>query len=91
MMRNRKNERFLGKKKAVLPRTAQSTIPFKEAYENGLFLNYDGSYSIIFSFENIDYALFRDEEKKEIYEKYTHFLNSIPPDVQFQEFILIVN
>ncbi len=88
MMRNKKNERFLGNKRAVLPRTAQSTIPFKEAYENGLFLNYDGSYSLIFSFENIDYTLFRDEEKKEIYEKYTHLLNSIPPDVQFQEFIM---
>ena len=46
MMKNKKNERFLGKKKAVLPRTAQSTIPFKEAYENGLFLNYDRSYSL---------------------------------------------
>ena len=77
MMRNRKNERFLGKKKAVLPRTAQSTIPFKEAYENGLFLNYDGSYSIIFSFENIDYALFRDEEKKEIYETRIYFITKI--------------
>ena len=88
MMKNKKNERFLGKKKAVIPRTAQSTIPFKEAYENGLFLNYDGSYSLIFSFENIDYALFRDEEKTDIYEKYTHLINSIPPDVQFQEFIM---
>ena len=33
MMKNKKNERFLGKKKAVLPSTAQSTIPFKDAYE----------------------------------------------------------
>ena len=58
------------------------------AYENGLFLNYDGSYSLIFSFENIDYSLFRDEEKQEIYKKYTHLINSFSPDVNVQEFIM---
>ena len=70
-MNNKQNKRFLGAKKAVIPKTAQKTIPFQEAYENGLFLNYDGSYSLIFSFENIDYSLYRDEEKQEIYKKYT--------------------
>ena len=89
MMKNKKqNKKFLGAKKAVIPKTAQKTIPFQEAYENGLFLNYDGSYSLIFSFENIDYSLFRDEEKQEIYKKYTHLLNSISPDVNVQEFIM---
>ena len=42
-MNNKQNKRFLGAKKAVIPKTAQKTIPFQEAYENGLFLNYDGS------------------------------------------------
>lgn len=88
MMMNKKKKMFLGAKKAVIPKTAQKTIPFQEAYENGLFLNYDGSYSLIFSFENIDYSLFRDEEKQEIYKKYTHLLNSISPDVNIQEFVM---
>ena len=87
-MNNKQNKRFLGAKKAVIPKTAQKTIPFQEAYENGLFLNYDGSYSLIFSFENIDYSLFRDEEKQEIYKKYTHLINSFSPDVNVQEFIM---
>ena len=87
-MNNKQNKRFLGAKKTVIPKTAQKTIPFQEAYENGLFLNYDGSYSLIFSFENIDYSLFRDEEKQEIYKKYTHLINSFSPDVNVQEFIM---
>ena len=86
--KNKIDKKFLGAKKAVIPKTAQKTIPFQEAYENGLFLNYDGSYSLIFSFENIDYSLFRDEEKQEIYKKYTHLINSFSPDVNVQEFIM---
>ena len=85
---NKKNKAFLGTKKAVIPKTAQKTIPFQEAYENGLFLNYDGSYSLIFSFENIDYSLFRDEEKQEVYKKYTQLMNSFSPDVNVQEFVM---
>ena len=87
-MNNKQNKRFLGAKKAVIPKTAQKTIPFQEAYENGLFLNYDGSYSLIFSFENIDYSLYRDEEKQEIYKKYTQLINTIPTDIHFQEFLM---
>ena len=62
--KNKINKKFLGAKTVDVPKTAQKTIPFQEAYENGLFLNYDGSYSLIFSFENIDYSLYRDEEKQ---------------------------
>ena len=88
MKKNKSINNFLGAKKAVIPKNAQKTIPFKEAYENGLFLTYDGRYSLIFAFENIDYVFFRDEEKKDSYEKYTRFINSIPSDIQFQEFIM---
>lgn len=86
--KNKANEKFLGKQTTAIPKTAQKTIPFVEAYENGLFLNYDGSYSLIFSFENIDYSLFRDEEKQEVYKKYTQIMNSIPTDIKLQEFIM---
>ena len=86
--KNKINKKFLGAKTVDVPKTAQKTIPFQEAYENGLFLNYDGSYSLIFSFENIDYSLFRDEEKQEIYKKYTQLINTIPTDIHFQEFLM---
>lgn len=86
--KNKINKKFLGAKTVSIPNTAQKTIPFQEAYENGLFLNYDGSYSLIFSFENIDYSLYRDEEKQEIYKKYTQLINTIPTDIHFQEFLM---
>ena len=86
--KNKINKKFLGAKTVDVPKTAQKTIPFQEAYENGLFLNYDGSYSLIFSFENIDYSLYRDEEKQEVYKKYTQLMNSIPTDIKLQEFIM---
>ena len=86
--KNKINKKFLGAKTVDVPKTAQKTIPFQEAYENGLFLNYDGSYSLIFSFQNIDYSLFRDEEKQEIYKKYTQLINTIPTDIHFQEFLM---
>ena len=86
--KNKINKKFLGAKTVDVPKTAQKTIPFQESYENGLFLNYDGSYSLIFSFENIDYSLYRDEEKQEIYKKYTQLINTIPTDIHFQEFLM---
>ena len=46
--KNKINKKFLGAKTVDVPKTAQKTIPFQEAYENGLFLNYDGSYSLIY-------------------------------------------
>ncbi len=37
--KNKINKKFLGAKTVDVPKTAQKTIPFQEAYENGLFLN----------------------------------------------------
>ena len=86
--------KLFGKKKAPyrktteLPKTAQDTIPFIEAYDNGLFLVDEDKYTLIFGFENIDYSLIRDNEQVEIYNKYIRLLNSLPPDVEYQEFIM---
>ena len=82
--------KLFGKKKSPyrktveLPKTAQDTIPF----DNGLFLVDEDKYTLIFGFENIDYSLIRDNEQLEIYNKYIRLLNSLPPDVEYQEFIM---
>ena len=76
------------RKTVELPKTAQDSIPFIEAYDNGLFLVAENKYTLIFAFENIDYALIRDSEQTEVYEKYIALLNSLPPDVEYQEFIM---
>lgn len=76
------------KKTTELPKTAQDTIPFIEAYDNGLFLVDENKYTIIFAYEDIDYILIRDNEQKDVYHKYIKLLNSLPTHVQYQEFIM---
>ena len=76
------------KKTTELPKTAQDTIPFIEAYDNGLFLVDENKYTIIFAYEDIDYILIRDSEQEDVYQKYIKLLNSLPTHVQYQEFIM---
>lgn len=81
-----KKSRF--KPTVQLPKTAQDTIPFIEAYDNGLFLVDENKYTLIFAFENIDYLLIRDSEQLETYNRYMKLLNALPSDIQYQEFIM---
>ena len=78
-------------KTMTIPKTAQDTIPFVEAYDNGLFLVDEDTYTLIFAFENIDYSLLRDEEQYDCYEKYQKLLNALPTDISYQEFIMNSN
>lgn len=87
MVDERKKEQKGFSKKKKKARTAQDTIPFDEVYENGLF-RMDETFSILFMYDNIDYKVMRDDEKTAFYEKYMHFLNTLPQDVQYQELIL---
>lgn len=84
-----KNPAFLKDSKVLKnPKTAQNTIPFIEAYENGLFLVGEDRYTLIFSFENLDYTLLRETEQMQTYESYQKLLNALPTDIQYQEFIM---
>lgn len=76
------------KKVTTLPKTAQDTIPFIEAYDNGLFLVDENKYTLIFGFGNIDYTLIRDSEQEDVYNKYMKLLNSLPSEIEYQEFIM---
>lgn len=76
------------KKTKTKARSAQDTMPFDECYENGIFRNAQ-TFSILFCYENVDYKVMREKEKDMFYEKYMHFLNTIPQEIQYQE--LIVN
>lgn len=81
-------EQIFGKSLISVPKTAQETIPFIDAYENGLFRVSENTYTLIFSYKNIDYALLRETEQKEKYQNYINLLNSLPTDVQYQEFTM---
>ena len=87
MVDERKKESKGYSKRKSKARTAQDTIPFDEIYENGMF-RCGETFSILLMFENIDYKVLRENEKDMFYEKYMHFLNTLPSDVQYQELIL---
>lgn len=87
MVDEKKKEVNEYKKSKTKARSAQDTIPFDEVYENGLFRNGE-TFSILFTFENIDYKVMRDKEKDNFYDKYMHFLNTLPQEIQYQELIL---
>lgn len=78
-------------KKLNIPKTAQDTIPFIEAYDNNLFLVDEDTYTLIFEFENIDYTLLRDDEKDSKITSYQRLLNGLPTGVKYQEFIINVS
>ena len=71
-----------------IPKSAQDTIPFWEVYENGLFLVGEDRYTLIFSFDNLDYSLLRESEQMDIYNGYQKLLNALPTDITYQEFIM---
>ena len=83
--------KLFGKKKSPyrktveLPKTAQDTIPFIEAYDNGLFLVDEDKFTLIFGFENIDYSLIRDNEQLE----YQEFIMNTEIDTAMLERALI--
>ena len=83
--RKKKNTGYSKKKSKA--KTAQDTIPFDEIYENGLFRS-EETFTIIFQLENLDYKVMRENEKDSFYEKYMHFLNTLPQDVQYQELVM---
>ncbi|MDR0828516.1 MAG: hypothetical protein LBN95_00175, partial [Prevotellaceae bacterium] len=76
------------KKINARPKSAQDTIPFLECYDNGLFLAAPDTYTLVFAFENLDYALYRDSEQEEVHKNYIKMLNALPLDVTYQEFLM---
>ncbi|MBR3043981.1 MAG: DUF87 domain-containing protein [Oscillospiraceae bacterium] len=75
-------------KKVTVPQTAQDTIPFIEAYDNGIFLVDENVYTLVFAFENLDYTLLREEEQLALYRDYQKLMNALPVDIDYQEFIM---
>lgn len=62
-----------------LARTAQDTIPWIEAYTNGVFQTEPGRFTKTYLFDDISFKTKSEEEEYEIYENYMRFLNSVRP------------
>lgn len=79
---------FLNIKSTKIPKSSQDTLAFIEAYENGIFRTAENTYSLIFKIDNIDYRLLRDPEQNNIYRFYQQYLNALPSEVCYQEFLM---
>lgn len=84
VQKNAQAEGFAQSKK--IPKSAQETIPFDEVYDNGIYRK-GNTFSIIFEWQNINYRNKQERDKDITYKKYIHFLASLPPNVNYQEFI----
>lgn len=75
-------------KRVKIPKTAQKTIPYNELYENGLIRVEHDLFALVFSFTNINYMLSREDEQEQKFRLYCDVLNSISPDIHYQELII---
>ena len=71
------------KAKTLIPKTAQATLPYKTAYEDGLFEVEDGVYSKTFVLRNINFKIADELEQEQTFCKWGEFLNYFADDVYF--------
>lgn len=60
---------------------------FDEIYENGVIRKGE-RYSLCYTFSNIDYVMYSEKKKDEVYEKYQQLLNTLPCDMTYQELLI---
>ena len=63
-------------KEQVSINTAQKCIPFEKMYEDGILKVNDTFYGAILEFDDLNYELLEENERKEILDQYKHLLNS---------------
>ena len=73
-------------KEQVLVNTAQKSLPFQKMYEEGICQVTDTFFCKIIEFEDINYELLEVEEKGEVLEEYSKFINYFDPSIKFQLF-----
>ena len=52
--------------KRIIPKTAQQTIPYLRAYEDGIFQVTNNSFSKVIRFYDINYQIARQDDKEDI-------------------------
>ena len=67
------------KKPKKIAKTAQDTLPWICAYQNGVFQTEPGRFTKTYEFEDISFKTKSQEEEVEIYEAYMRFLNAVNP------------
>lgn len=75
--------------KKVVPKTAQQTVPYLRAFEDGIFEVAKGKFSKVIKFFDINYQIARQDDKEDIFVKYCEFLNYFNSQITVQ--ITIIN
>ncbi len=73
-------------KEQVEINTAQKSLPFQKMYEEGICQVTDTFFCKIIEFEDINYELLEVEERGEVLEEYSKFINYFDPSIKFQLF-----
>lgn len=66
--------------------TAQKSLPFQRMYEEGICQVTDTFFCKIIEFNDINYELLEVEERGEVLEEYSKFINYFDPSIHFQLF-----
>ncbi len=69
--------------KLTIPRTTQQSIPYIADYEEGLFEVKPNKYSKMYSLQDINYRIAKEDEQIQIFCKLGEFLNYFSEDIQF--------
>ena len=81
------DKRKLSGKGSKRPTTAQKTISFEKMYQDGICLVKPKFYTKMVEFFDINYDLLEDEDKYEILEDYSKFINYFDPSIPFEIFL----
>ena len=74
--------------KKVRPKTAQQTIAYLRAYDDGIIEISKGSFSKVIRFYDINYQIARQDDKEDIFIKYCEFLNFFNSNITLQTTII---
>lgn len=66
------------------PKTAQKTIPYKLMYPDGICQVKEGYFSKVVQYQDINYQLAQEEDKRAIFDKYCEFLNYFDRSIHVQ-------
>ena len=67
-----------------IPRTAQQSIPFQRMFPDGICRVTDRYYTKTIQYQDINYQLAQEEDKKAIFEEWCSFLNFFDSSIHFQ-------
>ncbi len=82
--KNSKSNKSRNKHIRIFPKTAQKTVPVKNAFDDGIIESQKGEYSKSFEFIDINYHAIREDDQIDTFAKYCEFLNFFNSTINLQ-------